>query len=221
MAKKDNKRQIREIDYQGKLAQNHLDNLRTDMVVPQAQQANNNYSMAAAKGFQDYDRLMGGYEDWAKTGGFNKADLGAIRSRALSPMRAVYSNANREVDRARTLQGGYSPGHGVLKARMAREQSSGMSDAATNAEAAIAELVNSGKKFGMQGQSSMFSATPGLASHYGQQQDSTMNRWLGTEEMQQRLGLGKANAYTGSRGEGFDYSWIPKPGFSAGPLFAS
>ncbi len=86
MAKKDNKRQIREIDYQGKLAQNHLDNLRTDMVVPQAQAANNNYSMAAAKGFQDYDRLMGGYEDWAKTGGFGKDQLGAIRSRALSRM---------------------------------------------------------------------------------------------------------------------------------------
>ncbi len=116
------------------------------------------------------------------------------------------------------MQGGYSPGYGVLKARMAREMSSGMSDAATNAEAQIAELVNSGKRFGMQGQSSMFSATPGLASHYGQQQDSTMNRWLGTEEMQQRLGLGKANAYTGSRGQGFDYSWIPKPQFSAGPL---
>lgn len=210
MAKKDDKRMHREIDYQGNIAQNHLNNLRTDMLIPQAQEAQNRYTVASDKSFQDYDNIMNQYNDWSQTGGYGKDQLGAIRSRALSPMRAVYSNANREVDRTKALQGGYSPGYGVLKARMAREMSSGMSDAATNAEAQIAQMVNAGKQFGMQGKSSMFSATPGMASHYGGMQNQAMGNWLQGQGMQQDLGMKRAGLYAGARGEGFDYSWIPK-----------
>lgn len=92
-----------------------------------------------------------GFQDFAKTGGFSAADLANIRARALSPVRAVYANAQQNVNRQRALQGGYSPGFGVLQARMAREQGQETSDAATNAEAAIAEMVQKGKLAGLQG----------------------------------------------------------------------
>lgn len=188
MAKGDDKRARNQSDYQGELSQNHLNNLRNDMIIPQAQTAQNNYTMATQRGWEDYDRIGGQYQDWAKTGGLSAMDKGNIRSRALSPIRSLYSSANRDVDRQRALQGGYSPGYGALKSRLAREMSSGMSDAATNAEGMIAQMVNQGKQFGLQGQSSLYSQTPGLANMYGGQQDSTMARWLQSQGLQQNLG---------------------------------
>jgi hypothetical protein len=92
-----------------------------------------------------------GFQDFAKTGGFSAADLANIRARAVSPVRAVYQNAQREVNRQRALQGGYSPGFGVLQARMQRQQGQGISEAATNAEAALAEMVQKGKLAGLEG----------------------------------------------------------------------
>lgn len=92
-----------------------------------------------------------GFQDFAKSGGFSASDLANIRARAVSPVRAVYQNAQQNVNRQRALQGGYSPGFGVLQARMAREQGQGISDAATNAEAGIAEMVQKGKLAGLQG----------------------------------------------------------------------
>ena len=92
-----------------------------------------------------------GYSEFAKTGGFSPTDLGNIRARALSPVRAVYANAQRNVNRQRSLQGGYSPGFGALTARMSREQGQETSDAATNAEAGISEMVQKGKLAGLAG----------------------------------------------------------------------
>jgi hypothetical protein len=94
---------------------------------------------------------MAGFGQFAQTGGFSPEDLANIRARAVSPVRATYANAQREVNRQRAIQGGYSPGFGVLQARMAREQGQGISDAAEGAEADIAKMVQSGKLAGLQG----------------------------------------------------------------------
>lgn len=92
-----------------------------------------------------------GYSEFAKTGGFTPTDLGNIRARALSPVRAVYANAQRNVNRQRSLQGGYSPGFGAMQTRMAREQGQETADAATNAEAGISEMVQKGRLAGLAG----------------------------------------------------------------------
>lgn len=102
-----------------------------------------------------------GFQDFAKTGGFSAADLANIRARAVSPVRAVYANAQQNVNRQRALQGGYSPGFGVLQARMAREQGQGISNAATDAEAAIAQMVQQGKLAGLQGMAGTEGRTSG------------------------------------------------------------
>jgi len=102
-----------------------------------------------------------GFQDFAKTGGFSPADLANIRARAVSPVRAIYANAQQNVNRQRSLQGGYSPGFGVLQARMARQQGQATSDAATNAEASIAEMVQQGKLAGLQGMSGSEGRTSG------------------------------------------------------------
>jgi hypothetical protein len=98
-----------------------------------------------------YDEVLSGYRGFAETGGFSPEDLANIRARAISPIRATYANAQREVNRNMALQGGYSPGANVLKARMAREQGQAGAEATTAAEADIAKMVQEGKLAGLGG----------------------------------------------------------------------
>ena len=103
---------------------------------------------------KEYGEVMSGYRDFSKTGGFSPMDISNMRSRAVSPVRAVYANAMQNVERQRALQGGYSPGFGALQSRMARERSSGTSDAAINAEAELAGQIQQGKLAGLSGMAS-------------------------------------------------------------------
>lgn len=187
MAKGDDARSRNRITEQGGLAQNHLDNLRTDTLVPQNQTFWNYFTDAANQGKADYNNLMSGYDEFAKTGGFSGEDLGNIRARAVAPTRAVYANANREVNRSRALQGGYSPGFGTLKSRMAREQATGMSDAATNVEAAIAQLVQQGRLSGLRGGSDLYGTAPGMAKMFGDQALASTDQRLRGEQLQGQL----------------------------------
>ena len=102
-------------------------------------------------GGDDYSSIMSGYKNFADTGGFSPDDLANIRARSVSPIRAVYANAQREVNRNRALQGGYSPNFNATMAKMAREQSYTQADAATNREAELAEQIREGKLAGLGG----------------------------------------------------------------------
>lgn len=104
-----------------------------------------------------YDQVQQGYSQFAQTGGFSPEDLANIRARAISPIRANYANAMRDVDRQRALQGGYSPGYGVLRQRMQREQGQAGAEATTAAEANIAQMVQSGKLAGLGGLAGLIS----------------------------------------------------------------
>ncbi len=195
MAKNDDKRARGRIDQQYGLAQNHLDNLRNDQVVPQAQEMWNNYKTATDLGFKDYGNLMGGFENFQKTGGYSPQDVGMIRQRMTSPIRSIYANANREVDRGKTLSG-YSPNYNASKAKMARESSYAIGDANNNAEASIAQLVNQGKQFGMSGGAQLYGQAPGMATAFGNQALGATKNWLDTQQLQNQLGLGTMNAQT-------------------------
>ena len=149
------------------------------------------YNQAVQQGQQDYSGIMGqyqnmmgpgGYGEFAKTGGFSDADKANIRARGISPIRAAYSNAEREVGRQRSLQGGYSPNATATLAKMAREQGQAGADASTNVEAELASRVNQGRLAGMagqmgaiQGQSGLYGTTPGMANMFGNQAMNAMN----------------------------------------------
>ena len=135
----------------------------------------------------DYNNLMRQWQGWADTGGLSAGDKANIRSRAISPIRSVYSNAHRELDRSRALQGGYSPGYTTALGRFNREQGQLTSDATTNAEAAIAEMVQKGKLAGMGGMSSMYGATPGLADMFGRQALQGQSNLLQGSNLQNQL----------------------------------
>ncbi len=103
-------------------------------------------------GYKDPFNSYGGFTDFSQTGGYSAEDMANLRARALSPIRSMYSNAEREVQRQRSLQGGYAPNAIATMAKMAREQSQGASDATINAEGSI---VNDRNKFKLAGLSGM------------------------------------------------------------------
>ena len=117
----------------------------------------------------DYNNIMGQYQNFAKTGGYSPMELASIRSRAVSPTQAAYQRGMQGISRQRSLQGGYSPGANVAIGRLGREAGQAGSDAATNAEAMIAQMVNQGRQFGTQGQASLYGTTPGATSMFGNQ----------------------------------------------------
>lgn len=103
---------------------------------------------------------FGAASGFLKDGGLSQEDLASMRARALSPVRSVYSNARREVDRSAALSGGYAPNRIAALARMSREQGQTTADAATNAEAGIVGMRQQGRLAGMQGLTSMYANMP-------------------------------------------------------------
>ena len=81
-----------------------------------------------------------------QTGGYKPEELAALRERGISPIRSVYANMQRELDRSRSLGGGYSPGFGAVSARMARDASNQLAGQTTKINADIAERVAEGRQ---------------------------------------------------------------------------
>lgn len=93
--------------------------------------------------------LYGNLSGMSKTGGYSEEDIGNIRERGIAPTRAIYANALRNMQRQRSIQGGYSPNFGALQAKMAREQAGIIGDQNTRINADIAEKVAQGKQFAL------------------------------------------------------------------------
>lgn len=104
-------------------------------------------------GYKDPFNSYAGFTEFGTTGGYSRDDIANMRSRGISPIRAVYANAERELGRNRALQGGYSPNFAAAQAKMAREQSQGTADATQNVEAGLAEARNKGRLAGLTGMS--------------------------------------------------------------------
>jgi len=88
---------------------------------------------------------MGNLSELAKTGGYDEEAIADLRARGTSPIRSVYANAMRELERSKALQGGYAPGAGAATAKMAREQAGLLSGATTDINAGIAERQAAGR----------------------------------------------------------------------------
>lgn len=193
----------------------NADGTRPDIILPDGQQIDFVTNLGGAPGTQelawipqhrgysgpggiaggaisDYGDIRNQYQQFANTGGYSPEDLANIRARSVSPIRSVYSSARRDIDRQRALQGGYSPNRTAALAKMAREQSYATSDASTNVEAAIAQMVQQGKLAGLGGMAGLYGTTPGLANMFG-------NQALQSQGMQNQMGLGMMGAQQQAR----------------------
>lgn len=81
----------------------------------------------------------------AESGGYSEDDKSELRARGVSPIRSVYANAQQGLDRSKSLQGGYSPGHTAATSKLARELSDRIAGQTTNVNADIADKVAQGK----------------------------------------------------------------------------
>ena len=91
------------------------------------------------------------FQSLADTGGFSGKDIQDFRARSLSPLYSTYANAADEVNRTRSLQGGYSPNAIAAQSQMARQLGHEGSRVSTEAEATLADQIRQGKVAGAQG----------------------------------------------------------------------
>jgi len=108
----------------------------------------NNYVKPTYETTPDYTGAIGRMKNTADRGLYSDEEKGDIRERGISPIRSVYANAQRGVNRQRRLQGGYSPNYAAVSAKMAREMSSQLSDATTRVNAQLAQDVASQRAAG-------------------------------------------------------------------------
>lgn len=95
-----------------------------------------NYSRSGKVG-QALSNLSG----LSQSGGYTSDELASLRARGVSPIRAAYANALREMKRRVALSGGRSANFNAASSRMAREQSEMMAEAMNNLNASLAERV--------------------------------------------------------------------------------
>jgi hypothetical protein len=93
----------------------------------------------------DYQNAISNLGGLAKTGGYSDADIANIRERGISPIRSVYANAQENLNRQKSLQGGYSPNYAAVSAKMAREMSSQLADQTTAVNAQLAQNIAQNK----------------------------------------------------------------------------
>lgn len=172
-------------------------------------------SFLAGKGNTDINPAMSGYSGFASSGGFSPGDIAAIRARSIAPIRGVYDAAKRNVNRAQALNPNLS-NTAAAQAKLAREQSYATSDATTNAEGMIAQLLQQGKLAGLSGMSStglgargqdlsailgaggqqlnalqgmtgLYGTTPGLANMFGQQVLGSAGQQIQSQQLRDAL----------------------------------
>lgn len=135
---------------------------------------------------------LGGYQNFADTGGFSTRNLQDIRARAIAPTRSVYSSAQNNIARQRALQGGYSPNYTAASAKMTRDLAQQISDANVSANASIAQMVQQGKLAGLGGLS-----TTGLGA-------AGLNLQADTANQEAALRASLANATNSLAGRAYD-----------------
>jgi hypothetical protein len=113
------------------------------------------------------------------TGGLNAQEQGDLRARGISPIRAVYGNMTRNMDRQRALGGGYSPNYNASAARMARESSESIAGATTNVNAKIAEMVQQGKLKAAPEYANLANSKNNLSNQIGVENMKNRTDWMG------------------------------------------
>lgn len=136
------------------------------------------YSAESAK-YQRSDELgkaFAGAEEWSRTGGYSDADTAAIRARGVSPIRSVYANAQRNLERQKALSGGYSPNFAAATGKFAREMSDQLSNATTNVNAELAQMIARGKESGLGRLSELANIETGRQTDINRENVAARNR---------------------------------------------
>lgn len=89
----------------------------------------------------DTASAIGSLKDLTDTGGYTQAGIADLRARGIAPIRSIYSSSQRNMERQKSLSGGYAPGFGASQSKLAREQADIIGKTTTDVNANIAENV--------------------------------------------------------------------------------
>ena len=93
----------------------------------------------------DVTKSLANLGELSRTGGYSNEDKANLRARGVSPIRSIYANAQQNMNRQKSIQGGYSPNFNAASSKMARDLSESLASATTNVEAGIAQNVASNR----------------------------------------------------------------------------
>ncbi len=120
-------------------------------------------------------------KELSETGGLNEQEAGDLRARGISPIRAVYGNMQRGMDRQRALSGGYSPNYNASASRMAREQSESIAGATQNVNAEIAKMRQEGKLKAAPEYANLANSKNSLMNQIALQNQKMKGDWAGQQ----------------------------------------
>lgn len=129
----------------------------------------------------EWDQSFKLLKDLATTGGLSETDQQNLRARGISPIRSVYANMQRNMDRQRSLQGGFSPNYNAASAKMAREGSEQIAQQVTNVNADIAKMVQEGKLKSAPELSRMAGSENELANKFRLENEANKSNWAKTQ----------------------------------------
>jgi hypothetical protein len=181
---------------------------------------------AGGQGFGALSPAIGGYGEFAQTGGYSPQDIENIRARMIAPIRSIYSSARQNVERAKALNPTLTNIPGA-EAKLAREQSYALTDKTTDAEAALAEAIRSGKLAGLggltnigmgargqdlqamlgsggqalqglSGMTGLYGTEPGLSRMFGQQMLTSAGQGIDVGQLRNAIASGAVNAQLGA-----------------------
>jgi hypothetical protein len=145
-------------------------NLQAPDAVKQITPQTHSYTPSA-----DVTRSMGNLSELSRTGGYTPEGIQDLRARAISPIRSIYAGANRDVDRQRRLQGGFSPNYSAVKAKMARELSDSIGNQMTNVNAGLAQAIAGNRLQAAPQYAGAAAGESGLANQIGMRNADIIN----------------------------------------------
>lgn len=165
---------------------------------------NNNFSPISYASSPDVNNALGNLQNFSNTGGYSEGDVKNIRERGISPIRAIYANANENLKRHLAISGGYSPGYAAAIAKMTRDSSQQISDTTGNVNAQLAQNIAGNKLQGSQAYGNLSSSEAGrnldTARFNEEQKGNYLNRDLSIQDAKRGLyGTTPALADTFSR----------------------
>jgi hypothetical protein len=92
----------------------------------------------------------GNFKNFAETGGWSPEEMADFRARAASGTPQLYDQMMQEMQRGRTVQGGYGPGYGTSMAAAARDKAEQIRQAQLGAETSLADSIRQGKMWGSE-----------------------------------------------------------------------
>ena len=151
----------------------------------------NNYTPISYASSPDVSSALSNLKNFSDTGGYSDQNIKDIRERGISPIRAVYANAQENLKRRLAISGGYSPGYAAAITKMARDSSQQISDTTGNVNATLAQNIASNKLSGSQAFGSLASSEAGRGldtSRFNEEQKGNyLNRGLSIEDAKRGL----------------------------------